>query len=184
MRKLFFIVLIGFLGVGISTAQELDLGLKVGANFAEFSDVKGADLSNKTGFQIGAFAAIRMGNVAIQPELLYSQQGAKFNHEKIELDYVNVPVMLKYYLIQGLNLQVGPQFGFVVNDNIGKVFNEIAESNDFDVSGLVGVGLDLPFGIRLDGRYNFGFSDAIKSNSGGPSAKNSVFTLSIGYSFL
>src|SRR5690625_4303881 len=133
MRKLFFIVLIGFLGVGISTAQELDLGLKVGANFAEFSDVKGADLSNKTGFQIGAFAAIRMGNVAIQPELLYSQQGAKFNHEKIELDYVNVPVMLKYYLIQGLNLQVGPQFGFVVNDNIGKVFNEIAESNDFDV---------------------------------------------------
>lgn len=187
MRKLFFITLIGFLGVGVSTAQEVDLGLKVGANFADFSDVKGLDMSNKTGFQIGAFAAIRMGNVAIQPELLYSQQGAKFNHDKIELDYVNVPVMIKYYLVQGLNLQVGPQFGFIVNDNIGKVFDGIqsgVEANNFDVSGLVGVGLDLPFGIRLDGRYNFGFGDAIKSDFGDTSAKNSVFTLSVGYSFL
>ena len=187
MRKIIFIVLIGFLSVGVSTAQELDLGLKLGANFSEFSDVKGADMSNKTGFQIGAFAGIRMGNVAIQPELLYSQQGAKFNHDKIELDYVNVPVMFKYYLIQGLNIQAGPQFGFVVSDNIGKVFDGIqsgVEANNFDVSGLVGIGLDLPFGIRLDGRYNFGLGDALKSEFGDTSGKNSVFTLSVGYSFL
>ena len=191
MRKLFFIVLIGILGVGVSSAQELDLGLKAGANFSNFSDTKGLDMSNKTGFQLGAFAAIRMGNIAIQPEILYSQQGAKFNHDDIDLNYVNVPLMFKYYVINGLNIQVGPQFGFVVDDNLGKVFtgiNEGVKAKDFDVSGLVGVGLDLPFGIRLDGRYNFGLNDAIKSTSENVNfvnpGKNSVFTVSVGYSFL
>lgn len=189
MRKLFIILVIGALGIGVSSAQELDLGLKAGANFSNFSDTKDADMSSKTGFQFGAFAAIRLGNIGIQPELLYSQQGAKFDREKIDLNYVNVPVVLKYYIINGLNLQVGPQFGFIVDDNVGKVFGEIDESvkaNDFYLSGLVGVGLDLPFGIRLDGRYNFGIDKALKSNSalGDPSVKNSVFTLAVGYSFL
>lgn len=187
MRKLFFIVCIGILGVGVSSAQELDLGLKAGANFSNFSDTKGADMSSKTGFHVGAFAAFRMGSIAIQPELLYSQQGAKFESQDIDLNYVNVPVMFKYYLFQGLNIQAGPQFGFVVDDNVKEVFSEIAEANKFDLSGLVGIGLDLPFGFRLDGRYNFGFDKVLKSNSdmvGNPSVKNSVFTLSVGYSFL
>lgn len=189
MRKLFFIAMIGFLGVGISSAQELDLGLKAGANFSNFSDTKGADMSNKTGYHVGAFAAMRFGSIAIQPELLYSQQGAKFSGKDIDLNYVNVPVLLKYYIVSGLNLQVGPQFGFVVDDNIKNVFGGIGEgieTNNFDVSGLVGVGLDLPFGIRLDGRYNFGMGKVLKSNVANvedPSFKNSVFTLSVGYSF-
>lgn len=192
MRKLFFIAFIGLLGVGVASAQELDLGLKAGANFSKFSDAKDLDMSSKTGFQVGAFAAIRMGNLAIQPELLYSQQGAKFKSKDIDLNYVNVPVLVKYYIFSGLNVQAGPQFGFVVDDNIGKVFKEInqgVKSNKFDLSGLVGIGLDLPLGIRLDGRYNFGLSKALKSSSEGigtidTSAKNNVFTLSVGYSFL
>src|SRR5690554_996724 len=188
MRKLFFIVLIGILGVEVSSAQELDLGLKAGANFSNFSDTKGLDMSSKTGFQVGAFAAIRMGNIAIQPELLYSQQGAKFDHNKINMDYVNVPVMFKYYLFQGLNIQAGPQFGFIVDDNVKNSISSGAEAREFDVSGLVGIGLDLPFGFCLDGRYNFGLSDSIKSTSEGVNlinpGKNSVFTVSVGYSFL
>lgn len=191
MRKLFFIAFIGLLGVGVTSAQELDLGLKAGANFSDFSDVKGLDMSSKTGFQVGAFAAIKMGNLAIQPELLYSQQGAKFKSKDIDLNYVNVPVMIKYYIISGLNIQAGPQFGFVVDDNLGKVFtgiNDGVKSNKFDMSGLVGIGFDLPLGIRLDGRYNFGLSKAIKGDIEGentsPSAKNNVFTLSAGFSFL
>lgn len=189
MKKLFFIALIGFLGIGTASAQELDLGLKAGANFANFSDAKGLDMSSKTGFQFGAFAAIRTGNIGIQPELLYSQQGAKFKSKDIDLNYVNVPVMVKYYIFNGLNIQAGPQFGFVVDDNIGKVFSGIGDgvkANKFDLSGLVGIGLDLPFGIRLDGRYNFGLAKAIKSTNDAidASAKNNVFTLSVGYSFL
>lgn len=191
MRKLFVYVCIGIFGVGVASAQEIDLGLKAGANFSNFSDTKDLEMSNKTGFQVGAFAAIRIGNIGIQPELLYSKQGAKFRGKDIDLDYVNVPVILKYYIVQGLNVQVGPQFGFVVDDNLGKVFTDINEgvkAREFDVSGLVGIGLDLPFGIRLDGRYNFGLSDTFKSGSEDVNfinpGKNSVFTVSLGYSFL
>lgn len=176
MRKLFFIVLIGFLGVGISSAQEVDLGIKLGANFSNFSDVKDLSMSSKTGFHFGAFAAVRLGGVSIQPEVLYSQQGAKFDAGKIELDYVNVPVILKYYLFQGVNLQVGPQFGFLVNDNVD------GNAKDLDTSGVVGIGLDLPLGIRFDGRYNFGFGKALENNLSG--GKTSMFTLALGYSFL
>ncbi|MEZ4875436.1 MAG: porin family protein [Flavobacteriaceae bacterium] len=125
--------------------------------------------------------------VGIQGDLLYSQQGAEFDGGKIDLNYVNVPVVLKYFLTDQIHVHAGPQFGFVVDDNIANVFANIADAESFDLSGIVGVGVDLPMGIRLDGRYNFGLSDVISSDnkdvveSGG---KNSVVTLSVGYSFL
>ena len=162
-----------------SFAQGLDFGIKAGANFSNISDASG--LSNKTGFTGGLFAAVKFGDkLAIQPELLYSQQGAKFSGENIDLTYVNVPVVVKYFLFQGLNLQAGPQFGFVVDDNVKEVFDNIVEAESSDISGVVGVGYDLAFGLRVDGRYNFGLTDTFKQGQG----KNAVITLSVGYSFL
>ena len=93
--------------------------------------------------------------------------------------------MAKIFLVKGFHVQAGPQFGVVVNDDaqtvIGEVINDIAV-NDFEVSGVVGIGYDVPLGLRLEGRYNFGFSDVPEAE--GASGKNSVVTLSIGYSFL
>lgn len=170
-------------------AQGLDLGLKAGLNFSNISDATG--LSNKTGFVVGAFAGAKLGDkLGIQGDLLYSAQGAKSDEagiDDIDLNYVNVPVVLKYFVTDQIHIHAGPQFGFVVDDNVAKVFSNIAEAESFDLSGIVGIGIDLPMGIRLDGRYNFGLSDVFESKdtaqveSGG---KNSVITLSAGYSFL
>src|SRR5699024_12002547 len=115
-----------------------------------------------------AFAAVKFQKVAVQADLLYSQQGAKFKFGKFDLDYVNVPIVVKYYLIQGLNVQAGPQFGFLVNDDVSA-----GEAKDMDISGVAGLGYDLPFGIRVDARYNFGFTDVSKVAGGG--GKNSVY---------
>ena len=41
-------------------------------------------------------------------------------------------------------------------------YNEIVES---EISGIIGLGYDLPFGLRIDGRYNFGLTDISKSDS-------------------
>jgi hypothetical protein len=102
---------------------------------------------------------------------------------EFNLDYVNVPLLVKYYVAQGLNIQAGPQFGVLVNDEtqtvIGEVINDIA-TNDFDISGVIGAGYDFPFGVRVSGRYSFGLNDVPESGSG----KNSVVTLAVGYSFL
>jgi len=184
MKKL----LIFLLAVGFSAttfAQGIDLGIKAGVNFASISDATGLD--NRTGFVVGAFAGAKLNdNLGVQADLLYSQQGAEFDGGKIDLNYVNVPVVLKYFVTETIHVHAGPQFGFIVDDNVANVFNDIdagIDSKSFDLTGVLGVGVDLPMGIRLDGRYNFGLTDVIEGG-GESNGKNSVITLSAGYSFL
>jgi hypothetical protein len=194
MKKVVLLCII-CLTAGVVQAQGIDLGLKAGANFSNISDATG--LSNKTGFVFGAFAGLKLNDkIAVQADLLYSQQGAEFDGGAIDLNYVNVPIVLKYYVTENLNIHGGPQFGFIVDDNVKKVFSNLAEAESFDLTGVVGLGYDLPFGLRLAGRYNFGLSDVFKESSSNNSGsetraassdtggKNAVFTLSVGYSFL
>ncbi|WP_271424869.1 porin family protein [Aequorivita sinensis] len=184
MKKLMIAFCALFMGA-TAFSQNLDLGIKAGANFANISDVN--DLSSKTGFQAGIFAGVKFTDkVGIQADVLYSQQGAEFDYGKFDLNYVNVPVVLKYYLVQGLNIQAGPQFGFILDDDI---YVDVLGANSIkanaeksDVSGIVGAGYDFPFGVRLDARYNFGLSDVSKTD--GFEGKNTVFSLALGYSFL
>ncbi|WP_290626018.1 porin family protein [Altibacter sp.] len=181
MKKLIVLAVIALFGTSVQ-AQGLDLGIKAGVNFANITDA--SEFSGRTGFVAGVFLGGKFNdNIGIQGELLYSQQGAEFELGEFNLDYVNVPIILKYFVSQGLNIQLGPQFGVIVNDDtqtvIGEVINDIA-TKDFDVSAVVGLGYDLPLGLRVDGRYQFGLSDVPESGEG----KNSVVTLSIGYSFL
>lgn len=163
-------------------SQDIDFGIKAGANFANITDAKG--LSNKTGFQAGLFLGLHLTDkFAIQPELLYSQQGGKFDLGEFDLTYVNLPVIAKIYLAQGFNFQVGPQFGFVVDKKVNTLIGTIktdAETENFDLSAAVGVGYDFPFGARFDARYNFGLTDVTKNSN----SKNSVFSVALGYSFL
>ena len=178
MKKL-ILILVATITVTTVSAQGLDLGIKAGANFANITDASG--LSNKTGFVVGVFAGAKLGDkLAIQGDLLYSQQGAEFDGGSIDLNYVNVPVVLKYYVTENFNLQAGPQFGFIVDDNFTEVFGNIAEAESFDLTGVAGVAYDFPLGIRVSGRYNFGLTDIMNSGSG----KNSVITIAVGYSFL
>lgn len=166
MNKLIVAVIALFIGT-TAFSQEIDLGIKGGVNFSNISDVK--DLSSKTGFQAGVFAGIKFTDkVGIQADVLYSQQGAEFEYGKFDLNYINIPVVLKYYVFQGLNIQVGPQFGFILDDDIYVdafgVHSLEQNAEKSDVSGIVGAGYDFPFGIRLDARYNIGFTDVLKED--------------------
>ncbi|MDH4296510.1 MAG: PorT family protein, partial [Cyclobacteriaceae bacterium] len=51
-------------------------------------------------------------------------------------------------------------------------------STDFSLA--LGVGWDLPFGLSIDGRYNWGLSD-INSGADVSSVKNQVWQFSVGY---
>lgn len=168
-------------------SQGLDFGIKAGVNFSTLTDASGLD--NRTGFVAGIFVGGKLSDkIGLQADLLYSQQGAEFSAGEFDLNYVNVPIVLKYFLTENLHVHGGPQFGVLIDDTaqtvIGETINDIA-TNDFDISGVVGAGLDLPLGIRLDGRYNFGLTDVPNDTEKGlTKGKNSVITLSIGYSFL
>ncbi len=183
MKKIILIVFT-VLVTATSFAQGIDVGIKAGANFASLTDVD--DVSTRTGLLIGAFVTLKFTDkMALQGDVLYSQQGATIDisgFEDIELDYIIFPVVFKYYIVKRLNIQAGPQFGSVINDN----YNSDFES--FDVSGVVGIGVDLPLNLRVTGRYNFGLNDISFVNFYGndvtTNAKNSVFSLSVGFSFI
>lgn len=181
MKKIGILLIILFATMNVS-AQGLDFGVKAGVNFSSIRDASGLD--NRTGFVAGFFLGGKFNDkIGAQADLLYSQQGAEFALGDFNLDYLNIPIVLKYYLTDNFNLQVGPQFGVVINDEaqtvVGETINDIS-TNNFDLSAVLGLGVDIPFGLRLEGRYNFGLNDVSKDADG----KNSVVTLSVGYSFL
>lgn len=186
MKKIVIIVLITLI-TSPAFAQGLDFGIKAGVNFSSLTDASGLD--NRTGFLAGVFLGGKLGDkLGIQADLLYSQQGAEFNAGDFDLNYINVPIVLKYFVTDKFHIHAGPQFGVLIDENaqtvVGTVINKIG-TKETDVSGIVGAGLDLPFGLRLDGRYNFGLTDVPDDpEKEFTKGKNSVISLSIGYSFL
>ncbi|WP_109301117.1 porin family protein [Aquimarina sp. AU474] len=170
MKKLFLlaIAVIGF--TFTSSAQDIKLGVKGGVNFANVTgDV---DFDSRTGFHIGGVLQISvLETFAIQPELLYSAQGAELGDIDFNIDYLNVPILAKLKFAKFLSVEAGPQLGFVVNE--GDNVNDI---ESFDFSGAVGAGVE--FGAFFGQlRYNFGLTDIVSNGD----AKNSNFQVSVGY---
>ncbi len=182
------------------------VGLKAGPNFAKIdaNASAGENYKNRTGFHGGAFVLIKVGKVGIQPEVLFSKQGSKLTFDyvgvakgtsEISYDYINIPVIIKLYTVAGINLQVGPQFGFLSGGEAKSTFTsyttppttttvtddakKLVKSSDFSVA--LGAGWDLPLGITVDARYNLGLTNNDKSSSSSDKQKNQVFQVSLGY---
>ena len=172
---------------------KFSVGVEGGPNFANI-DTKsspGANYDNRTGFHGGAFALLKFTKIGIQPEVLFSQQGTQFKFRdgegKANYNYFNIPVIVKLYTIGGLNLQVGPQFGFVAGGEEEIITDGVKTTQEAknilkgsDISAAIGIGWDLPFGLSIDGRYNWGLSD-INKNSAQETIKNQVWQISLGY---
>ena len=105
------------------TTQAQKFGIKGGLNLSNltnfdksFEDELESE-SIRTSFHIGFYNEFKVTDrFSIQPEILYSSQGV--NNEangidgKVQLDYINIPVMLKFYLADSFYLEAGPQIGF------------------------------------------------------------------------
>lgn len=201
MKKLILLAGISLLATSMSFAQaQVALGLKGGLNLAKLDIKAGAsNLENRTGFHAGAFGLIKLTKIGIQPEILYSKQGADFKFDsrnyEANFDYINVPVLLKLYLAAGLNIQLGPQFAFTSTSEIVDVTTSTKTTTDAkklfdkksDIAVAVGAGWDLPFGLTLDARYNIGLSDVEfkPTTTGNPiNFKNQVIQVSLGYKLI
>ncbi|NRA93242.1 MAG: PorT family protein [Psychroserpens sp.] len=184
MKNIVLLLLI-LIQCNITNAQGVDFGVKAGVNFSTLSDA--SDLKNQTGFVGGIFAGINFNDKSgIRIDALYSKQGAKLTEGDFDLNYLNIPVVYKHRLVSKLHFQIGPQFGFVLDEKIkitqpGGVIDDL-DTKKFDLSGVVGLGLDIPLGFRLEARYVFGLSD-INDNMN-YSGKNRVFSILVGYSIL
>lgn len=186
-KRILVICLIAAGTVPAFSQAQLAIGIKGGPNFANLN-VKDAQATydNRTGWHGGAFLLVKVGKIGIQPEVLFSQQGSKIkvNTDDVNanFNYINIPVILKLYTIAGINLQVGPQFGFLTNDPKTIVEGQTVENayKKSDVSVAMGVGWDLPFGLTIDGRYNLGVTK-IEDDPALQATRNQVWQVSVGY---
>jgi hypothetical protein len=192
MKRLTLLIFAVCCACTLSYSQaQFAIGIKAGPNFANINTdaTAGENYKSRTGFHGGAFALIKLSKIGIQPEIIFSQQGSKATYSgspdvESNFSYMNIPVMLKIYLAAGLNVQVGPQFGFLTSAKVkvdGASEQDIKdELKGSDLSAGFGLGWDLPFGLTLDGRYNLGLSK-INDKDSSADAKNQVFQFSIGY---
>jgi len=167
------------------------VGILAGVNLAKVSgnDVSGA--SNRTGFLGGLFVTFHVASgFGIEPEALYSMQGANDNADdvKLKLDYVQVPVLLRYdfptHAPAHPYLMVGPSFGFKIQCKLDsgsasgdcKDFDVTPKS--FDMGGTAGAGV--AFGkLSVSARYTMGFSKIADNFD----AKNRVISVLAGLAF-
>ncbi|MFY7666676.1 porin family protein [Flavobacterium sp.] len=175
MKKLCIIGLLAF--SSFIQAQTLDFGVKGGANF---SNVNGDNIESsiRTSFYVGAFAEVSLfENLSIQPEVLYSSQGASVDSgDDFNLDYINVPILAKFYLTsKTFSIEVGPQFGLLVNDNVENQF----ETETFDFSAIAGLGYNITDNISAHARYVFGLTEASKTAE----ITNTTIQVGLGYKF-
>ena len=164
MKKSIVFAALLFAGTA-SFAQHFELGVKAGTNISNFNGASNSDqLKAKTliGFHGGAFVSLFVGNVfAIQPEVLFSTQGAKIeqtgaNKTDYKINYINVPVMLKLRSPGGFYVEAGPQIGFKTSETFYGTGGDFARSTDFSIAG--GLGYHSPIGLGIGARYTAGIS--------------------------
>ena len=193
MKKTFFALsLIALCAYGAS-AQGISGGLKLGANFAnqKFSS-EGIDFSpsSRTSLHGGFYLTVMVSETfGIQPEFLYNSVGSKFNFGGDDLvqqlDYLTVPVMLRYNPVKIFNIHAGPQFGFLMSakqkfDGDSEDIKEGLKVLDLGVG--IGAGVDLPMGLGFSARYVAGMFNVVEeANAQEGSIKNNVVQLSVSY---
>ena len=167
---------------------------KVGVTLATIS-------SDNTKFKFGMAAGIegqyQLNNwFGLSAAVMYSQQGAKAkNYDvKVNTEYINIPVMAKFYVTKGLSLNVGLQPGFMTKAKAkgdGRTIDVKSNCNKVDFSIPMSIAYEFENGLSFEARYATGLTnvgkDAFDSTSSSWDKtfqnKNEVFMLTVGYKF-
>lgn len=175
-----------------ANAQFLGLGIKGGINYANQTgtDININSTNYKTeaisNYHIGLLAEVKLGKVfSLQPEVLYSTQGAKYKAIDVAKDFTNdigylsIPVMVKINLSSTFSLEFGPQASFLLSKKNEVSTNSIKNQKDVDFGAGAGLGIHITKSLFLQGRYVVGLSEI----SPDAKVKNSVLQISAGLLF-
>ena len=206
MKKRLFALILALAtlqGFAQKEAGKLTFIPKVGVNLATVSgdptfEATGEELTPK--MRIGVAAGIDAEYQLSEPlslsfGLLYSLQGHGYDDAKRQKDYmatlhyVNVPIMLNYYIFKGLAVKAGLQPGYAFYKKVGYDLNFENSWKSYTSSGTnyssfdfgIPVGISYDFDkLRVDARYNFGLLNLNKSDTGGKYS-NRVIQITVGY---
>ncbi|WP_432410732.1 porin family protein [Rasiella sp. SM2506] len=183
MKKLVLVIVMTVFGLANLFSQEIQFGAKGGLNLASIRGDNSGDFESVTSFNFGIMSEIPISEkFSFQPELMYSGQGYSIEDTTIKLNYLNMPLMGKYYVIKGLSLEAGPQMGFLLSAK--NEDTDIKDSlNTVDLGVNFGIGYKLDNGLNFGLRYNLGLSDINDLEGVTNKNQNGVFQLSVGYFF-
>ncbi|MEN6311704.1 MAG: porin family protein [Acidobacteriota bacterium] len=199
--KKFGVLLLAVFSVALfasqAQAQGVTYGLKAGLNLANVtiktSETDMPAFKSQMGLVEGIFVNFKLGPVTIQPELLYSQRGTKWNEYTgtdavvtghMRLSYLEVPILVKYSFLSGPAkpfILAGPSIAFLMKSGWGidvdytdpdsmdynymYDFKNLLKKTDF--AGVFGIGVDykLPkFVVSLEARYYLGFTNVANAD--------------------
>ena len=193
MKKVFLFAVLAVFAFTSVNAQEVKFGVKAGVNLASITGDDTDDLDSRTSIHFGGVAEIVFSEkFSFQPELLYSGQGAKYEEEGYKetwkLDYINLPLMAKYYIVEGFSVEAGPQVGFLMSSKWEAEYEGETEDGDIEDIKSIDFGLNLGLGYKMDNglnfgaRYNLGLSNGY-DGEGDDELKNSVIQIYVGFMF-
>ena len=190
MKKLTLTISILLLAL-YSYAQGISAGVKAGLNFSNQNvswNGSSIDTKAKVGIHFGGYAVVMLiENFGIQPEILFSMQGAKYPDfdGKTVFNYLNIPILARYNINEMFSVHAGPQIGFLLTakseEGDGDKFDRKDEFDSIDIGGAIGVGVEWPSGINCGARYVIGFSQISKDVDDNGEFKNNVFQLYAAY---
>lgn len=190
MKKLFFSAALAVFAFTSVQAQEVSFGVKAGVNFASLSGDFTDGLKAKTSFHIGGVAEVMISDdFSVQPELVYSSQGAKADEGdgKLNYDYLNLPILAKYYVAENISIEAGPQIGFLMSAKADDGTDDVDvkdETSGIDFGVGFGAGYKMDSGLNFALRYNLGLSNTNDfEGSDDFNQKNSVIQVSVGFMF-
>ncbi len=175
MKKITVFVIAFCFATNVTKAQRFNIGIKAGANASKISGKSFSD-EFKLSYQAGVFMEIDFNKKwGIQPEVLFSQsQGSVANSGTIlinpnsnsnySLNYLNIPILLRYKIGKVLVLNAGPQYSILLNNDNSLFANgqNAFKSGDFAMVG--GLQLNFDF-LRIYARYNIGLNNVNDLNN-------------------
>jgi hypothetical protein len=196
MKKL--ISLLTIIISGLSFAQvTFNPGIRAGANISHLSNgptndywyyldsnnfyqngVNKFDIKSNVDFYLGFQANIRLAKFyALQPELYYSRQGAKFESQNpavasktVTLSYVGAAVVNKFYFDK-FNLHFGPNLEFLADHK------NIEDPTEIDLGIIFGAGYDITKNVGVEARIKKGFVNIYNDHT------NVAFQAGVYYTF-
>ena len=204
MKKTLIALACMILASGAAMAQKaFTFGPKIGI---DYTHQWGNNINDESAlnYQVGVFMEYRLNNkFAIAPEVVFAthkrpkmeripwwsdEYPARDMTTTYQTNYINIPVMFKYYVTPSLSIDLGPQFGFKVYDRYtdkweerGKEMKENHNMGHRSFDFGLGLGATYNFTERffVQVRYTLGLIPLYK----GGEAKNGNAQLSIGYRF-
>ena len=212
MKKTFLTIMLALMGLTSWAQQEKGTWfaqMKVGMNVSGFTSYR---IENQTySYDTSAYPRIAMHfGLEVERQLTdrwglvagaqYSMQGdkesTKMMGDKFEItnkvDYINIPLLAKFYVVKGLSLKAGLQPAFCVRKvyDSGTTTRKLSEIGvpirNFDLAVPLGIAYEFDnhssTGLSIEARWNMGLLK-VAEDVEGDAIHNMVFQLSLGYRF-